>query len=122
MITGAHTILYSSDADADRAFLRDVLGFPHVDAGGGWLIFAAPPSELAVHPTDDAPRHELMLMCDDVHATVAELTAKGVEFTSGVQELRWGRLTSLRLPGGGELGLYEPLHPTAASRAPTRTP
>lgn len=122
MITGAHTILYSSDADADRAFLRDVLGFPHVDAGGGWLIFAAPPSELAVHPTDDAPRHELMLMCDDVHATVAELAAKGVEFTSGVQELRWGRLTSLRLPGGGELGLYEPLHPTAASPDPTRTP
>ena len=122
MITGAHTILYSSDADADRAFLRDVLGFPHVDAGGGWLIFAAPPSELAVHPTDDAPRHELMLMCDDVHATVAELSAKGVEFTSGVQELRWGRLTSLRLPGGGELGRYEPLHPTAASPDPTRTP
>ncbi|MGW2339849.1 VOC family protein [Streptomyces sp. NPDC001661] len=113
MITGAHTILYSTDADADRAFLRDVLGFPHVDAGGGWLIFAAPPAEIAVHPTEDAPKHELMLMCDDVDRTIAELTAKGAEFTSPVQNLRWGRLTSLRLPGGGELGLYEPLHRTA---------
>ncbi|MFD7293350.1 VOC family protein [Streptomyces sp. NPDC059897] len=113
MITGAHTILYSTAADADRAFLRDVLGFPHVDAGGGWLIFAAPPAEIAVHPTDGPPKHELTLMCDDVDRTITELTAKGVEFTSPVQDLRWGRLTSLRLPGGGELGLYEPLHPTA---------
>ena len=115
MITGAHTILYSSDADADRAFLRDVLGFPNVDAGGGWLIFTAPPSEIAVHPTEDAPRHELMLMCDDVDRTIAELTDKGVEFTSPVQDMRWGRLTSFRLPGGGEVGLYQPLHRTAHS-------
>ncbi|MEB8343561.1 VOC family protein [Streptomyces endophyticus] len=115
MITGAHTVLYSSDADADRAFLRDVLGFPHVDAGGGWLIFTAPPSEIAVHPTEGAPKHELMLMCDDVDRTIAELKDKGVEFTSPVQDQRWGRLTSLRLPGGGEMGLYEPLHPTAHS-------
>ncbi|MCQ4209385.1 MULTISPECIES: VOC family protein [Streptomyces] len=113
MITGTHTILYSADADADRAFFRDVLGWPHVDAGGGWLIFAAPPAEVAVHPADGAPSHELMLMCDDVTATVAELTAKGVEFTKPVEELRWGRLTALRLPGGGEVGLYEPLHPLA---------
>ncbi|MHC5260062.1 VOC family protein [Streptomyces sp. UC4497] len=115
MITGAHTILYSSDADADRAFLRDVLGFPNVDAGGGWLIFTAPPSEIAVHPTEDAPRHELMLMCDDVDRTITELTDKGVEFTSPVQDMRWGRLTSIRLPGGGEVGLYQPLHRTAHS-------
>ncbi|MFJ9179853.1 VOC family protein [Streptomyces sp. NPDC102360] len=110
MITGAHTILYSSDADADRAFLRDVLGFPYVDAGGGWLIFAAPPAEIAVHPTEGAPKHELMLMCDDVERTIAELTQKGVEFTTPVQDLRWGRLTSLRLPSGTDLALYEPLH------------
>ncbi|MBO1336933.1 VOC family protein [Streptomyces sp. VRA16 Mangrove soil] len=113
MITGAHTVLYSADAEADRGFLRDVLGWPSVDAGGGWMIFAAPPAEVAVHPTDGAPASELMLMCDDLAATVAELAVKGVEFTKPVQELRWGRLTALRLPGGGEIGLYEPLHPTA---------
>jgi catechol 2,3-dioxygenase-like lactoylglutathione lyase family enzyme len=111
MITGAHAIVYSRDADADRAFFRDVLGFPSVDAGGGWLIFALPPAELAAHPADAGGRHELYLMCDEIEATVADLQAKGVEFTAPVSEAGFGLLTSLKLPGGGELGLYEPRHP-----------
>jgi hypothetical protein len=112
MITGSHVIVYSRDADADRAFFRDVLNYPHVDAGGGWLIFKLPPSEVAVHPVDGAPSHELYLMCDDVSATVEELSSKGV--TCGeVTDEGWGLLTSIRLPGGGELGLYEPRHPRA---------
>ena len=111
MITGAHAIVYSLDADADRAFFRDVLGFPSVDAGGGWLIFALPPAELAAHPADAGGRHELYLMCDEIESTVAELQAKGVEFTAPVSDEGFGRLTSLKLPGGGELGLYEPRHP-----------
>ncbi|NGN63536.1 extradiol dioxygenase [Streptomyces sp. A7024] len=113
MINGAHVILYSRDAEADRVFLRDVLGAKNVDAGGGWLIFKLPPAEVAVHPTDGDPQHQLYFMCDDVEATVAELSAKGVEFTAQVSDQGWGRLTSLRLPGGGEVGLYEPLHPVA---------
>jgi catechol 2,3-dioxygenase-like lactoylglutathione lyase family enzyme len=111
MITGAHAIVYSRDADADRAFFRDVLGFPSVDAGGGWLIFALPPAELAAHPADAGGRHELYLMCDEIEATVADLKAKGVEFTAPVSDEGFGLLTSLKLPGGGELGLYEPRHP-----------
>ena len=111
MITGAHTILYTRDADADRAFLRDVLGFDSVDAGGGWLIFALPPAEVAVHPDDSGGRHELYLMCDDVHATVEELKGKGAEFAGEVTDAGWGLLTAIQLPGGGELGLYEPRHP-----------
>lgn len=111
MITGAHVVIHSRDAEADRAFLRDVLGWSYVDAGHGWLIFAAPPAEVACHPAEGEPAHELMLMCDDLEATTAELTAKGVEFTRPVQEARWGRVTALRLPGGGELALYEPRHP-----------
>ncbi len=111
MITGAHVILYSRDADADRAFFRDVLEYPHVDAGGGWLIFKLPPGEVAVHPAD-GPSHELYLMCDDVTATVEQLAAKGV--TCGeISDQGWGLLTSIRLPGGGDLGLYEPRHPKA---------
>ena len=114
MITGAHAIIYSEDPEATRAFLRDKLGFSRsVDAGGGWLIFALPPAELAVHPEASGGRHELYLMCDDIHATVAQLQAEGVEFTSPVTDQRWGLLTSLKLPGGGELGLYEPRHPLA---------
>jgi catechol 2,3-dioxygenase-like lactoylglutathione lyase family enzyme len=113
VITGAHTVLFSRDAEADRAFFRDVLGFAAVDAGGGWLIFRLPPGEAAFHPTDeDGSRHELYLMCDDVHATVAELEAKGVDFVRPVSDERWGLVTALRLPGGGELALYEPRHPT----------
>jgi catechol 2,3-dioxygenase-like lactoylglutathione lyase family enzyme len=111
VITGAHAIVYSLDADADRAFFRDVLGFPSVDAGGGWLIFALPPAELAAHPADAGGRHELYLMCDEIESTVAELQAKGVEFTAPVSDEGFGLLTSLKLPGGGELGLYEPRHP-----------
>jgi catechol 2,3-dioxygenase-like lactoylglutathione lyase family enzyme len=109
MINGAHVIVYSTDAEADRAFFRDVLGYPSVDAGHGWLIFKLPPAEVAVHPAE-AASHELLLMCDDLESTVAELTARGVEFVRPVERQRWGVLTSFRLPGGGEVGLYEPLH------------
>jgi hypothetical protein len=112
MITGAHTIIYSDAADEVRAFLRDVLEFPSVDAGGGWLVFALPPAEVAVHPTDGATRHELYLMCDDVEATIAHLGGKGVE-CAPVTDQGWGLLTSLTLPGGSQLGLYQPRHPTA---------
>jgi catechol 2,3-dioxygenase-like lactoylglutathione lyase family enzyme len=112
VITGAHVIVYSSDADADRAFFRDVLEYPHVDAGGGWLIFKLPPAEVAVHPVEGAGSHELYLMCDDVNATVEQLAAKGVTCGS-LSDQGWGLLTSIRLPGGGELGLYEPRHPKA---------
>ncbi|MEY9848938.1 VOC family protein [Streptacidiphilus sp. MAP5-3] len=115
MINGTHVVIYTSDAEADRAFFRDVLGLPGVDAGHGWLIFQAPPSEIAFHPAQAVHSHELMLMCDDLPATVAELTAKGVEFTRPVQELNWGLLTAFRLPGGGDLALYEPRHPRAAT-------
>jgi catechol 2,3-dioxygenase-like lactoylglutathione lyase family enzyme len=109
-ITGLHAIVYGTDADAIRAFFRDILGLQSVDAGHGWLIFAAPPAELAAHPADEDGRHELWLMCDDVHATVAELEGKGVEFTRPVTDQRFGLTTTLRLPGGGELGLYQPRH------------
>jgi hypothetical protein len=111
MITGTHAIIYSQDADRVREFLRDVLELPSVDAGHGWLIFALPPAEIATHPTDGAGRHELYLMCDEIHATVAELRRKGVEFTRPIAEERWGSVTAIALPGGGELGLYEPKHP-----------
>jgi len=113
VINGAHVVIYSGDAEADRAFLRDVLGWSHIDAGHGWLIFKAPPAEVAFHPTDGEPSHELMLMCDDLDRTVAELVDQGVEFTRPVQDARWGRVTAFRLPGGGEIGLYEPRHPRA---------
>jgi catechol 2,3-dioxygenase-like lactoylglutathione lyase family enzyme len=111
MITGSHVIIYSRDADADRAFFRDVLKYPHVDAGGGWLIFKLPPGEVAVHPAEE-PSHELYLMCDDVKATVEDLKASGVS-CGEVSDEGWGLLTSIRLPSGGELGLYEPRHPRA---------
>jgi catechol 2,3-dioxygenase-like lactoylglutathione lyase family enzyme len=110
MIIGSHVVVYSSDAEADRAFLADVLGQPHVDAGGGWLIFKLPPAELAVHPSDGPVGHELYFMCDDLDATMSELRTRGVEFTHDVSEERWGRLTRFRLPGGGEVGMYEPRH------------
>jgi len=113
MITGSHVIVFSRDPEADRAFFRDVLGQPHVDAGGGWLVFGLPPAELAVHPSEGPTGHELYLMCDDVDATVRDLRARGVEFTQEVTDERWGRVTRFRLPGGGEVGMYEPRHPTA---------
>jgi predicted enzyme related to lactoylglutathione lyase len=111
-IVGVHAILFAQDAGAVRAFLRDTLELKAVDAGGGWLIFALPPAELAAHP-DGENTTSLYLMCDDLEATMAELTGKGVEFTRPVSDEGWGRLTALRVPGGGELGLYEPRHPTA---------
>jgi catechol 2,3-dioxygenase-like lactoylglutathione lyase family enzyme len=112
VIFGAHVIVYSQDAEADRVFLRDVLGFDGVDAGDGWLIFALPPAELAAHPSDTTGRHELFLMCDDLDATMRDLRAKGVDVASEPSSERWRRLTAIRLPGGGELGLYEPRHST----------
>jgi catechol 2,3-dioxygenase-like lactoylglutathione lyase family enzyme len=118
VINGAHAIIYSRDADADRAFVRDTLGWRSVDAGHGWLIFALPPAELAFHPTDGPDQHELFLMCDDVDRTVEELRAKGVEITRPVSDAAFGRLTAVRLPGGGEIGLYEPRHPTALEPPP----
>jgi catechol 2,3-dioxygenase-like lactoylglutathione lyase family enzyme len=112
VIFGAHIILYSKDAAADRAFLRDVLGLASVDAGHGWLIFALPPAEVAIHPEEVNSRHELYLMCDDLKAEMSTLVEKGVR-CSGVQEARWGSITKIQLPGGGEIGLYQPRHPTA---------
>ena len=113
MIMGSHVIVYSRDAEADRAFFADVLGQPHVDAGGGWLIFKVPSAELAVHPSDGPTGNELYFMCDDLEATMSALQTKGVDFTHDVSEERWGRMTRFRLPGGGEVGMYEPRHPLA---------
>src|SRR6202522_818645 len=112
MISGAHVVVYSKNAEADRAFFRDVLGFKSVDAGHGWLIFALPPAEAAIHPSDAGGIHELYFMCDDLKAEMASLAKKGVK-CSKVEEQRWGSITKMRLPGGGELGLYQPKHPTA---------
>jgi catechol 2,3-dioxygenase-like lactoylglutathione lyase family enzyme len=112
VISGAHVIVYSKDADADRAFFRDVLGFKFVDAGHSWLIFALPPGEAAFHPSHENGLHELYFMCDGLEAEMASLARKGVQF-SEVQEARWGSITKMRLPGGGEVGLYQPKHPTA---------
>jgi catechol 2,3-dioxygenase-like lactoylglutathione lyase family enzyme len=112
MISGAHMIVYSTDAEADRAFFRDVLGFASVDAGHGWLIFALPPAEAAFHPAEENGQHELFFMCDDLKAEMAALGEKGVH-CSEVQEARWGSITKLQLPGGGQIGLYRPKHPTA---------
>ena len=112
MISGAHVVFYSKDAEADRTFFRQVLGFKSVDAGHGWLIFALPPAELAVHPADSDSHHELYLMCDDIHATLSELRGKGVEVVADVADQRWGLLAAIRLPGGGELGIYQPRHPS----------
>ena len=112
MMFGAHVIISSKDAKADRAFLRDVLGLPSVDAGHEWLIFALPPAEVAVHPAEKTSGHELYFMCDDLKAEISTLGKKGVQ-CSQVQEARWGSITHIRLPGGGEVGLYQPKHPTA---------
>src|SRR5580765_2714016 len=105
-----HAIVFSPAAEKVRAFFAHVLGFRSVDAGGGWLIFALPPAELAAHPSDAGAEYRLYLMCDDIRATVADLEAKGVEFTGPISEQRFGLLTSMRLPGGDELALYEPRH------------
>ncbi len=109
MIHGAHVIIYSQDAEADRAFFRDVLKYDSVDAGHGWLIFALPPAELAVHPSDGNGAHELFLMCDDIRAFMTEMKKQNVG-CSPVDEQRWGSITRLTLPGGGKLGVYQPKH------------
>jgi catechol 2,3-dioxygenase-like lactoylglutathione lyase family enzyme len=112
MIVGAHIVVYSKNAEADRAFFRDVLGFKSVDAGHGWLIFALPPAEAAFHPADASHADELYFMCDDLKAEIAALAKKGVQCSS-VQEQRWGSITKMPLPGGGQIGLYQPKHPNA---------
>jgi predicted enzyme related to lactoylglutathione lyase len=113
VIIGSHVILFSADPEADRAFFANVLEQPHVDAGAGWLIFKQPPAELALHPSDGPARHELYFMCDDLDDTIRDLLAKGVEITQTTTEERWGRVSRFRLPGGGEVGIYEPHHPLA---------
>ena len=113
MITGVHALLYSTQPEEMRAFFRDVLELPSVDAGRGWLIFALPPAELGVHPSEDASGPELYLMCDDVHGTVEELRVRGAVFVRPVADQGFGLVTAIRLPGGGQLGLYQPKHPVA---------
>jgi catechol 2,3-dioxygenase-like lactoylglutathione lyase family enzyme len=112
MISGAHVIVYSKDAEVDRAFFADVLGFKSVDAGHGWLIFALPPTEAAFHPSEENGPHELYLMCEDLKAEMSSLAKKGVP-CSAVHQERWGAITKMQLPGGGQIGLYQPRHPTA---------
>jgi catechol 2,3-dioxygenase-like lactoylglutathione lyase family enzyme len=111
-ISGVHVVVPSADPEADRVFFQDVLKYPHVDAGGGWLIFKLPPAEVAVHPGDPAAGHELYLMCDDIGETMTALRAEGVECQE-ITDARWGRSTRFRLPGGSHVGLYEPRHPRA---------
>jgi hypothetical protein len=120
MIVGAHSIIYSRKPEADRAFLRDILGLSHVDVGDGWLIFGLPPAELAIHPSSRNNIHEFYFMCTDIRAFVAEMKKKSISCTP-VQTLGWGKLTQIKLPGGGKLGVYQPLHarPKTARR---RTP
>ena len=118
VITGAHVILFSEDAEADRAFFRDVLGFRSVDAGDGWLIFALPPTELAVHPSQESS-HELYLMCRDLDATIGELRQKGASVSDDVTEREWGRMVALTLPGGSSLYLYEPRHASPLTDSPS---
>jgi catechol 2,3-dioxygenase-like lactoylglutathione lyase family enzyme len=122
VITAVHTIVYADDADAARAFFRDVLGWAHVDAHGGWLIFKTGPSELGVHPTSGGPagdpwrtvqHHEISLMCDNLTQTVVELEARGADFTRGIRDDGYALTTALKVPGAGEMMLYEPKHPTA---------
>jgi catechol 2,3-dioxygenase-like lactoylglutathione lyase family enzyme len=112
MIFGAHVILYSRDAEADRAFLRDVLGFSTVDAGHGWLIFALPPAEAAVHPAEENGRHELYLLSNDLEGDMGALEKKGIHCSAVLKE-RWGSITRIQLPGGGTVGLYQPTHDLA---------
>jgi catechol 2,3-dioxygenase-like lactoylglutathione lyase family enzyme len=112
MINGVHALVYAKDAEKVRAFFKDTLGFPSVDAGHGWLIFTLPPAELGIHPAEDEIHHEIYLMCDDVKATVAELRKKDVK-CGPIREQGFGLVTSLTIPGGGTMGLYQPSHPTA---------
>ena len=119
MITGAHVIIDTQNAEADRKFFDDIFGFDSVDAGHGWLIFALPPAEVAFHPAAES-HHELYLMCDDLETTMADLQGKGVVFKGPIDDLRWGRLAHLELPGGGTLGIYQPKHPLAPQRPITK--
>jgi hypothetical protein len=119
MITGAHAIIYSRNAEADRGFLRDILKFPYVDVGHGWLIFGLPPAEVAVHPSDENERHELYLMCDDISSVTRSLQEHGIECSALHQE-RWGIVTRVSLPGGGRLGIYQPRHPRPGKPAARR--
>jgi len=121
MIVGAHSILYSTNAEADRAFLRDVLELPNVDVGGGWLIFGLPPAEVAVHPAAKNDVHEFYLMCDDVKAFVARMQKHDV-VCSPVEDRGWGLLTQLLLPGGGRLGVYQPRHARPKAPRAQRSP
>jgi len=121
VITAAHAVLYADDPDRARAFFRDVLGMANVDIHGGWLIFKLPPAELGVHPAGEASpsgHHELFLMCDDIDHTVTDLTARGVEFSAPITTARFGRMTRMRIPGGGDIGLYQPSHATAHDLEP----
>ena len=116
MIFGAHVIIFSRDADADRAFLRDIIGFSALDVGGGWLVFALPPAELAVHPDEENGQHEVFLVTDDLDGDMASLAKKGVA-CSKVHEARWGSVTRISLPGGGDVALYQSKVPLALRRA-----
>jgi hypothetical protein len=116
-INGVHALIFSPNADGVRAYVRDVLGFASVDAGGGWPIFALPPAELGVHPDQGRTHHELYLMCDDLDASMAELTARGAQFPRPVSEEGFGRVAWMTIPGGSELALYQPRHPTAIQKS-----
>jgi predicted enzyme related to lactoylglutathione lyase len=112
VINGIHAIVFSPEAEKVRDFFADVIGLSSVDAGGGWLIFALPPAELAVHPAEGESRHQLYLMCDDIRATLAELAARGVEVTQDVSDQGWGLLAAIRLPDGTQFPIYQPRHPS----------
>src|SRR6202165_4510812 len=116
LISGAHILICSHDAEADRTFFEDVLGLDSVDSGGGWLIFALPPAEVAIHPTEEKDHHELYLLCDDIEAAAKELERKGVPLKRPFDEVPWGRVTEITLPGGGRIGLYQPKHPLAHAK------
>jgi predicted enzyme related to lactoylglutathione lyase len=113
MISGVHALIYSEDPVADRAFFREVLGLDSVDSGGGWLIFALPPAELAIHPAGNGGEHQLYLLCEDIEATARMLETKGVHLERPFKEERWGRVAMIPLPSGAELGVYQPKHPLA---------
>ena len=119
-IAGAHVMIFSRDAETDRAFFRDVLGLDSVDSGGGWLIFALPPAEVAIHPTEEKDHHELYLLCEDIEASAQELERRGVPLKRPFDEARWGRVTEITLPGGGRIGLYQPKHPLAHAKTGAR--
>lgn len=118
MINGVHALFYAKDAAKVRSFFKDTLKLDSVDAGHGWLIFALPPAELGIHPTEDEPRQEFYLMCDDIQTTMKDLKTQKVEFAGGVRDQGWGLVTTIKVPGGGEMGLYQAKHPTALKLKP----